>query len=483
MARLGEKPSDLPGQLAELEQMLLAARDPEEAVRYRRRLLDLATSLGDTEAMQRHAQALLATNTDELSTFLALKSRATAERNWDALVALLSTRAELEESDTERATVYYELGRVYEHELRDINAAASAYQQALIFWPEHTNALEALSEIAYQRNDWLMARELYEQLADHKGSLPADAIAYRRGEVAEALGREQEALECYEEAALIYPGHREALSALARTAARIGDVQRAVDATQALLDLLPGDDVVAHIAARLQLADYHRRAGALPRAIEQYERVLAEEPKSLTAIAQLCELYADIGDGAGSARAVRSLIALTVSPERRANLFYQLGEIYRNRLNDLDLAADAYLKGIDLDPEHLPTMRRLIDYYWRIGDLRSLADITSDLERRGALLDECEELTLARAALGATAAERPDLGGRIARALGEAAPNALATVLLEVAERDGSGAVAVRAAEARALCAASGIDLEEVVAATMAAESPGRDSLVSNLRG
>src|SRR5690606_19310451 len=135
--------------------------------------------------------------------------------------------------------------------------------------------------------------------------------AQRRGEISEVLGREHEAMDAFAEATSLNPGNRPALIALARTAVRLGMLKTAIEAGEALLDLIPSADVTSITAARLQLAELCHENGELDRAIDYYEMVLSEEPKSLPALRSLVGLYAGRGDYEASARALQGLIALS----------------------------------------------------------------------------------------------------------------------------------------------------------------------------
>jgi len=325
--------------------------------------------------------------------------------------------------------------------------------------PAHQVALEALAEIAYMRGDWLRARELYASLDPASTSLPLDVFHYRAGEIAEILGRDDEACAAFAESVLLYPGSRQALTALSRTALRVGDLPRAIDASRALLDLIPPDDVRAVRAARLQLAELCGRAGDPEAAIGYYEQVLADEPKSITALSSLLALYSEAGDYSSAARVLRSLIALTPAPAQRAELLYRLGELCRRGLGDPDLAADSYLKAIDLDPDHLPTLRRLLDYYWHAGDNKNLLDVARDLDKRGALMDRVMDAdALAGAMLVAALRGARDLAARTADHFGPTLPRAMAGALIEASARGGGPPARDLVGAALELAARAGID-------------------------
>lgn len=371
-----------------LELALRDAGSDEQRIELLRQLLDRATTAGDLDAADRHARALLQVDGADLAAYLVLKSRAEATKNWNALASLLNARAVSLSDPGERAAVYYDLGRLQQTHLGDAASAATAFEKALVADPTHPAALEALADLAYQRQDWSRARQIYARMRPETTSLSADAIAYRRGVIADALGHEREALEAFTLAVALLPSNKQALEAMHDLALRAGDLDQAIEASQALLDLLPPDDVQAITGARLRLAELCAQAGRVDEAIEYDEMVLSEEPGAQPALRALVELYVRKGDFASAARTLRRLITATAGPAQRAALLFRLGEMYRIHLRDPEQAADAYLKGIDLDPTHVPTLRRLLDHYWREDDPVELLEIVDALAEQDALLDE-----------------------------------------------------------------------------------------------
>src|SRR5262249_21511493 len=158
-------------------------------------------------------------------------------------------------------------------------------------------------------------------------------------------------------------------------------------------------------------------------------------------------------------------------------------ETYRLRLGDDERASDAYLKAIDLDDQHAPTLRRLIDYYWAQGDDASLLEIGTELDGRGLLAHaDTPADTLARVAVAAARGGDVARGSGLVRGLGDAAAGALAMALADAAARAPSAVDAIAAA-ARALCVPPGPSLEAVraVLAIRASKDAHSARLVSEL--
>jgi tetratricopeptide (TPR) repeat protein len=375
-----------------LELELREAQSEKRRIEILRQLVARATTTGDRDAADRHARALLDMDGADLSAYLVLKSRAEATQDWSALASLLNARAVSLKDRNERAAVYYDLGRLYQTRLGDPAAAAKAIERALAADPSHPAALEALAELAYEQQDWARARQLYARIRPDTCVMPPEEIAYRRGVIAEAIDNQREAAESYARAIALVPTHRAALHALLRLALESGDLVRAIDASRALLELMPADDIAAISQARMRLADLCERVGEVDTAVEYAELVVSEEPGSQPALEALARLHEHRGDYDSAVRALRRLIGLVPTPQQRAALLHHLGELYRLHLGDLEQAADAYLKSIDLDPTHVPTLRRLLDHYWREADLSELLEIALALADQAALADERTEL-------------------------------------------------------------------------------------------
>jgi tetratricopeptide (TPR) repeat protein len=276
------------------------------------------------------------------------------------------------------------------------------------------------------------------------------------------LGHEDEAESAYHAAVAANPQHLLALEAIARLALYRGEVSAAIVALRAVLDLLPLDDVARITTARQQLGELCQRAGDNAAARGYFELVLVEDPGRVGVLAPLAELYAAAEMWPEATHALDRLSRLMTAPEQRAEILFRMGELYRFQLGDTERASDAYLKAIDLDPGHVQTMRRLVEYYWNEADDTGLRDMAGELEARGELLaaDTASE-TIAQVAVSRALAGDADSGRQLASAVGDAGAGALATVLADATRRRPDAASAI-VTVARDLCRAPGPTLDAV---------------------
>ncbi|HEY7957635.1 MAG TPA: hypothetical protein VII38_20150, partial [Polyangia bacterium] len=243
---------------------------------------------------------------------------------------------------------------------------------------------------------------------------------------------------------------------------------------------LPSDQIVAIRASHLELGQLYRQAERWDAADEELRAVLSEEPSHRVALEALCEVAERRGDFATAARASGELAHLVDDPGARAAALFREGELYLTRLGDEERAAESYLKAIDLDPAHAPTVRRLIDYFWSAADRSSVVELVASLDPAAFAAPETSAETRARAALSAAlAGDRAT--PRLAAALGPGGALAVARSIADGLARGLTPAALTQAL--KLLCAGRELPLAEVrrALARLAATDPRLAPLLTQL--
>ncbi len=272
--------------------------------------------------------------------------------------------------------------------------------------------------------------------------LGKDELSLRRSVISEHLGRDGEALAHAKAAAAAAPTRRDLLMRVQDLATRTNDLETALEAARGVLDLIPLDDEEAQLATHFALVDLQRQAGDVGAAIGQLERVLREHPMHGPALEALAELHMTRGDWPAAARLLYQLVPLAPSPEDRAERLYRLGETVLVHLGDTDRADDVFLRASDLDPEHVPTLRRLLDVYWRADDPAALVEVATELAEKDALAARGTNgpghaAALAHAIIAAALVGETTLAKKINVALGDEGPRKIAEALAELEPREG----------------------------------------------
>jgi hypothetical protein len=109
-------------------------------------------------------------------------------------------------------------------------------------------------------------------------------------------------------------------------------------------------------------------------------------------------------------------------------------------LGDQDRADDVFLRASDLDPTHVPTLRRLLDVYWRADDPAALVEVTTQLVSSGSLtLGPIGKTALSQALVAAALVGDTNLATKIVTTIGEDAPSRVTNALVGLAVRGKGG--------------------------------------------
>jgi tetratricopeptide (TPR) repeat protein len=261
---------------------------------------------------------------------------------------------------------------------------------------------------------------------------------------------------------------------------RISDHAAAMHALRERIAALPARQRARIHEARVELAHLHRQANELQAARDELNTVLAEDRANVTAWQALVELEEQASQWPAAAVALDELAQLMTDDLSRADMLFRLGEIALSHLGDAERAHDAYLKAIDHHPRHIGTLRRLLDYYWGLGDRQSLIEIADTLDEQEALVAEATSPS-ARVCVYFSAALIGDQARalRLARTIGAAHAMLVADATVALALRGVHAAELVSAV--RFICRAPGPSLAAVRVALLERQQPLLAALATQL--
>ena len=252
--------------------------------------------------------------------------------------------------------------------------------------PDHAGALALLAEISFRTQDWARARELYRALEaapNVADVISREQLMFRRAALADGAGDDEEAEACYREVAILNSRHVDARRALAEIALRRRDLGGAALRLEEVLRLLPLDALDDLLNVRQRLGSIYVQLEDWGSARYYLELVLAQDPARVTALELLVDVYQRHALHKEAAEACERLARLYFEPSRRAQILYRQGEILRAHVGDQSAASNAFLKASDLDPRFVPTMIRLVEYFWNRGELETLAEVAAELRAAG----------------------------------------------------------------------------------------------------
>jgi tetratricopeptide (TPR) repeat protein len=207
-----------------------------------------------------------------------------------------------------------------------------------------------------------------------------------------------QATECYEKILSIEQANQPAFRALER-------LYRQLSRWQDLLELYRNrifaiQDNTEILENYLHIGTiWAERLGDDAQAIEAFTSMLDIDPDSVPALDWLSRLFEKASEDDKALEYMNRLVDLLDDPKQRVELYYRMGKIYEERLQDVDAAIGKYQFASDVDPSYLPVAKALVDIYKAREDwenavlvLKSQEQHTADPEEKAHLLFEAGDI-------------------------------------------------------------------------------------------
>lgn len=401
---------------------------------------------------------------------------------WPQLVEELQTRSFSARDPGTAARLQLRLADVLEQYLDRPAEANGAYDEAVRLAPDDAEVIERAADAAFRQQRWSQARELHDRLWQGPSSLPRAELSYRRGVIYEALGYEATANHCYAETVKLQPDHRPALEARARLALYRDDPSAAIEVLLELSQLVGPGEPQRLAELRLALGELYLAQDQPELARERLEATLQLDQHNEKAMRLLLAVYEVLGDHAAAAEMVHLLAHQLPDPLVRAGLLHHRAQLLGTHLGDEEEAINCLLKAYDIAPQHVPTLWRLVDYYWGEGDLESVRQMARDLDTSGALEGETHDLRLVSISTAILAGGDEDRAAQLLRSV-LADPELHEGALLELAEAVELGVPAIDvAALVRRADYSGGLRREAAAVREAHPGAAGLDALVDELQ-
>ena len=243
--------------------------------------------------------------------------------NWEKLLEVYTTKADIVVDPDEKKGLYVEVGAVYERELGDNAKAIDSYQRILEIDPDDLTALGRLDALYQATEQWQELLSVLEREADLAAD-PSEVISYR-----------------YRIADLWHH--------------RLDDAIRAVDIYREILEVAP---------------DHEPTLNAL-------ESIVSEGVEPVAAAGVLEPVYRQMGEWQKLVSVHEVQIAHEEDPIRKVDLLHQVAELSEMQLDDPQAAFQAYARALPLDNRHDLTL----------GSLERLGEMTDQWKEVTRLYD------------------------------------------------------------------------------------------------
>jgi tetratricopeptide (TPR) repeat protein len=324
------------------------------------------TQLEDVENAVARYRRVLAVDAENQAAVSSLDRLFTMTERWAELVAILTREAEIGQSPEEILEFKYRLGLVHQTRLSDLSSAIAAYKEVLTAAPEHVATREALEGLfaagINQMEIGAILEPLYEASAEWDklvGVLEAElghlkeaearlAMYYRIAELQEErLIALDGALHVYVRAIKEYPADEKTLEEVERLAGSTdGGWEHLANAYADVLGTQTDKAVQTSIGKKLARV-FEEELGDVAKADETYQYVLSVEPLETDALSNLDRIYTSLEQYPELARTLEQRVLAPAEPFELIELYGRLGQVYEERLVDLDRAIVAFRRIFD----------------------------------------------------------------------------------------------------------------------------------------
>jgi tetratricopeptide (TPR) repeat protein len=289
-----------------------------------------------------------------------------AER-WEELYGVYEKMLDIAPGDQALSDCYARMAKITSEVLGGREKSVELWRRVLDLRGADPLALQALADLHEQAEEW---RELTEVL-DSQIRATEDPVAripvYKRlGRVwGSKLGRERNALECWQKVVEIDPGDVEALRAIA-------DNYRSAGAWEELSDVLRRTiSVGTHALGADEIKDLYAQLGELEgttlmridAAVEAWRQVLQIDPTDFRALAALETLFTQEARWEECVEVLERRAAALSSPGEKVDVLMQSASIWADKVGDGGAATEAYERVLELDPSNFVASTELEGLY------------------------------------------------------------------------------------------------------------------------
>jgi len=403
LARLDEQAGQWAPAVETLEKLARAAREPAARTEALVRAAALtAEHLGDRAAAEDRYARALASDPGHVGALTALAALYRGQGD-NLRAAKLMREAEARTSNRiEKVRLCHELGVLLEDALDDSAQATELFERALDVDPEHVASAERLVPLYTRGERWGALMPLLEMLARKAGRpTPGEGAAAEAAvaaavelhlalaDTARRLGDTEKAARAYEVAYELAPRSPAVLRAFGALRFERGEWREVVTLYRALVAPGSGAEGDKAALAPAELVEVYGRLGRAETALGDrdaalgwYEKAFALDPSHRPSLEAIAALHAEKGDFGALVLDKRSLLGLTTNDEMRVRLSEEMGDLYLEKLANPAQAIIAYQTVLALSPSRRQTFHKLLELYtaerrWRdaAGMLVRLADL------------------------------------------------------------------------------------------------------------
>jgi tetratricopeptide (TPR) repeat protein len=302
---------------------------------------------------------------DDLEVFYAETGK------WDEFIRVLEQQEAKETATDAKIGLLFKIAQLWSDKKQKNDRAAKAYEKVLELEPQNLAAAEALIPIYTAANNSKALANAIEVKLGHETD-PSSKLALLREVAALYEGRvrdPQRAFERYAVAFELFAGDEQTAVDLERAAKPIGAWEQVIESYRRAVTAAEeqGERDVA-IALRLKLGRVLvDELSRVDDALEVYRAVYDADGENGEALSALERLYRQTGRYADLLGIYEKKRELTVDPQERKAIQYEIAKLFETEIKDVDRAIDTYKAVLEDEPADARSLAALDVLYGQLG--------------------------------------------------------------------------------------------------------------------
>jgi len=325
----------------------------------------------------------------------ALRGIYGSEKDLNNYLEIMKHEAQYISDPEEKKRLFFEIGKIYEEEKSEIDQAKFYYEEALKIDFGYVVVAKILADIYFREENWQRAESCLEVVVkDMERGGDKKEVArqyYRLGYIAEKLNDIQKAIKSYQKAYDLDPSYLPVMESLA-----IGYMQLEMwDKASAIYQnmIIKQKDVLSDaemVDIYYQVGDIERKLGNLEKAIGFLKKGYEIDDRHIKILTLLKEIYSERAEWDEVYDMYLQLISV-VPEQERFEMYFELGSICTDKLNDVFRAIDSYsgaVRSARTPEQKQSAMERLYPLYGEARQpqkamtiLKELVQLEKDKER------------------------------------------------------------------------------------------------------
>ncbi|HMR04974.1 MAG TPA: tetratricopeptide repeat protein [Polyangiaceae bacterium] len=367
LERIYDQQSNHAELVAILTSKVKALEDPDDIARHKLRMGGLyETALGDFERGGTVYREVLELDGSNIFALRGLERIYAAIQDWPDLVDVFERQLDVVETERERVDVLLKLANIQEEQFLKADLAAQRLEQALEIDPGSEPAYVALERCYRRLKQWLDLINTYErhisEAADN--ATKVELYGYIAQVFADEVGDVDRAIDAYQNIVDLDENNIPALEALSKLYEKQDNPARAIESMTRVADLTTDGTQRVEMYYRIgrSLED---KLGDRGQAQERFEMALDLDPTHLPTLASLRTIAIDEGDWDRAARYLEQEQMNTQAPRARAKLLVELGRLRDEMLSEHEQAVLAYELAMQCDEDCEEAALPLVEEYLR----------------------------------------------------------------------------------------------------------------------